>query len=85
MRHEISIEGEARMERKYPSPYLSDYRGKKLKVICRECATTSTRCWRRSGAIACRNFEWTLPALKCPNVENIYKNVCLIGFAHETD
>jgi hypothetical protein len=37
MRHENSIEGEARMARKYTSPYLSDYRGKKLNVICREC------------------------------------------------
>jgi hypothetical protein len=76
MRHEISIEGEARMERKYTSAYLCDYRGKKLNVICRECGLQK-RC--DVDALLANAWDHCMPkfrmdiarALKCPNVENI--------------
>ena len=62
----------------------------KLNVICRECGLRKRY---EVDALPAKVGDHCMPefrmdiarALKCPNVENVYKNVWLIGFDQETD
>jgi hypothetical protein len=77
------------MARKYKQP-VSNHRGRNLNVRCRECGLRKRygvdALLAKVGDHCMPEFRMDIaPALKCPNVGNVYTNVCLIGFDHETD
>jgi hypothetical protein len=71
------------VSRKYTSPYLSDYWGKKLSVTCEKCGIKKrydiNALLEKAGDHCMPDLRHVMArALNCPNVENVYSDICQI-------